>query len=95
MLGGVKIPSFRSPAIVFLHAMSSAGVAPQMSASLNRCGVSAGIVAGNGCVGDACSPGTSLCGTGRSSIGKIASPVSRRSTNSNPVLLLWMMTGIC
>ena len=35
---------------------------------------------GKGCVGDDCSPGTSLCGTGRSSIGQIGLPVTRSNT---------------
>ena len=32
---------------------------------------------GNGCVGQVFSPGTALCGTGRSSMPKIGSPVTR------------------
>ena len=39
---------------------------------------------GNGCVGQACSPGTSEAGTGLSSIGNKGSPVSRFSTYRNP-----------
>src|SRR5688572_19015459 len=39
----------------------------------------AGLV-GCGCVGDVFSPGTSDCGTGRSSIGQIGSPVARSNT---------------
>src|SRR5436309_14333788 len=57
---------------------------------------SGGGLTGNGCVGDACSPGTSLFGTGRSSISKIGLPVTRFSVNINPVLLTMMTAGtIC
>ena len=38
---------------------------------------------GNGCVGLVRSFGTSDCGTGRSSIGQIGSPVSRLKTKRN------------
>src|SRR5262245_66120426 len=48
---------------------------------------------GKGCVGDACSPGTSLFGTGRSSMSKIGLPVTRLSVNINPVLLTMMTAG--
>ena len=48
---------------------------------------------GNGCVGDACSPGTSLFGTGRSSMSKIGLPVTRLSVNISPVLLTMMTAG--
>ena len=41
---------------------------------------------GNGCVGDACSPGTLDAGTGRSTIGQTGSPVTRLSTYRNPFL---------
>ena len=46
----------------------------------------AGLV-GKGCVGLVFSPGTFDCGTGRSSIGQIGSPVSRFSTNRNACLV--------
>ena len=42
---------------------------------------------GNGCVGQACSPGTSLFGTGRSSMGHTGSPVTRSNTNTKPCLV--------
>ena len=38
---------------------------------------------GNGCVGDVRSPGTSVCGTGRSSIGQTGAPVARSKTKVN------------
>jgi hypothetical protein len=44
---------------------------------------------GNGCVGDVFSPGTVDCGTGRSTIGQIGSPVSRSSTKTKPCLVIW------
>ena len=39
---------------------------------------------GKGCVGQASSPGTSLFGTGRSSMGHNGSPVTRLNTKSSP-----------
>jgi hypothetical protein len=42
---------------------------------------------GNGCVGDARSPGTSDGGTGRSSIGQIGRPVARSNVNTSPCLV--------
>ena len=41
--------------------------------------MAAGLV-GYGCVGDVHSPGTSVCGTGRSSMGQTGSPVARSNT---------------
>jgi len=40
----------------------------------------AGGLVGKGCVGDVFSPGTSVCGTGRSSIGHTGCPVTRSNT---------------
>src|SRR5262245_9875272 len=45
---------------------------------------SGGVTTGNGCVGHETSPGTVLCGTGRSSTGKSGLPVTRSSTYNNP-----------
>jgi hypothetical protein len=42
---------------------------------------------GNGWVGEACSPGTSEAGTGRSSIGQTGSPVRRSKANTKPCLV--------
>ena len=39
---------------------------PQASSAVNVCGLTAGGAEGKGCVGDVTSPGTSVCGTGRS-----------------------------
>ena len=50
---------------------------PQKSAAVNSWGTSAGGFTGKGCVGESTSPGTPPWGTGRSSIGKKGSPVSR------------------
>ncbi len=79
-LGGVKMPSFRNPAIRARHASRSSGVAPHASSAETCWRETAGSDTGNGCVGDAASPGTSLFGTGRSSTGNTGTPVSRLST---------------
>src|ERR1700730_5354454 len=47
----------------------------------------AGGLAGNGCVGEYHSPGTSPFGTGRSSIGQMGSPVSRLKTYKKACLV--------
>ena len=59
----------------------------------NRCGLSGGVSAVKGWVPEACSPGMSLAGTGRSSTGKIGRPVSRSSTNSIPVFVACSTAG--
>ena len=51
-----------------------------ISFSFSDCFAKGGGLVGNGCVGQPCSPGTSLAGTGRSSIGQIGSPVTRLKT---------------
>ena len=76
-IGGVKIPSFRRPAIICLHAAWPSGVMPNAAVAVKPCGLSGGVTVVNGCVRDACSPGIVLAGTARSSIGKTGSPVSR------------------
>jgi hypothetical protein len=50
------------------------------SSSEIPCRSNAGGLVGNGCVAAVRSPGTSLCGTGRSTIGQIGSPVTRSKT---------------
>ena len=92
-LGGVKIPSLRRLSIAAWQAARSASVAPHTSSGVRRCGLSGAITAVNGSVADACSPGMSLAGTGRSSTGKIGRPVSRSSTNSMPVLVACSTAG--
>jgi hypothetical protein len=91
-LGGVKIPSLRSPAMTARHASRPSGVGPHASSAVSRWGESGGSAL-NGCVGDTCSPGTVLAGTGRSVTGNSGSPVSRCSTNSCPVLVAWITAG--
>src|SRR3954470_22338224 len=55
----------------------SSGVKSIRSLSITPLREKAGGLVGNGCVGDVFSPGTSVCGTGRSSIGKIGSAAPR------------------
>ena len=55
---------------------------------------SGGGFSGNGCVGEVFSPGTVLCGTGRSSMPNIGSPVTRSKMNSRPILLICATAGI-
>ena len=64
-----------------------------MSFSVNDCRANGGGAVGNGCVGDVHSPGTSVCGTGRSSIGKNGVPVTRSNTNTNPCLVACATTS--
>ena len=49
---------------------------------------------GNGCVGDAFSPGTLLGGTGRSSMPKTGLPFRRSKMNINPILPMWTTAGM-
>src|SRR5262245_37692790 len=49
---------------------------------------------GKGCVGQDCSPGISLCGTCRSSIPNIGSPVTRLKIKIRPILVTCAMAGI-
>jgi hypothetical protein len=48
-LGGVKIPSLRSPRIQLRHVSRSSGVGPQASSAEIFCGASGGGAAGKGC----------------------------------------------
>jgi hypothetical protein len=50
------------------------------SSTENDCRPNGAGFVGKGCVGQDCSPGTSLAGTGRSSIGQSGSPVTRLNT---------------
>src|SRR4029077_19431938 len=75
--GGVKIPSERNASIRLRHWRRSKNVTPNASSAETACGTIGGGNSGNGCVGDASSPGTSDLGTGFSVIGKIGSPVMR------------------
>ena len=86
--GGVNTPSLRAARNRFSTLARDAG---------SRCGLMSLAVkvrrpngsgrVGNGCVGQACSPGMSLAGTGRSSIGHSGWPVTRSNTKSWPVLV--------
>ena len=51
-----------------------------ISSSSNPCRSKGGGLVGKGCVGERVSPGTSLAGTGRSSMGQTGSPVTRSKT---------------
>jgi hypothetical protein len=86
--GGVNGPSLRAfairPSIVsYCSGDSSQGLT---SSTPNVIFANGGGLVGKGCVGHACSPGTSLFGTGRSSIGHSGSPVTRLNTYRKPVL---------
>ena len=84
MLGGVNRPSLRLARIFSRSAAwSASGSSGLMSSTVKLCRANGSGQVGNGCVGLACSPGTSEAGTGRSSIGQIGSPVSRFSTKRN------------
>ena len=80
--GGVNSPSLRAFAIRVFHSSRSSGVRMYglMSSTVNVCGANGGGAVGNGCVGHARSPGMSLGGTGRSSMGHTGSPVTRSNT---------------
>lgn len=54
------------------------------SSTVKPCFVNGAGFVGNGCVGYAASPGTSLAGTDRSSTGHSGFPVTRSNTNRNP-----------
>src|SRR4029077_4175603 len=63
-LGGVKMPSLRALRIFSRQAdCSSAGRYGLTSLSVRACRANGGGLVGNGCVGHACSPGTSDFGT--------------------------------
>src|SRR5918994_5474221 len=80
--GGVKSPSLRASAIRFFQVSRWSGVRTYglMSLTLSFCGANGGGAVGNGCVGHSTSPGISLLGTRRSSIGQMGSPVTRSNT---------------
>jgi hypothetical protein len=50
---------------------------------------------GNGCTGDACSPGTGDGGTGRSSIGWTGSPVTRLKVKPIACFVICTSAGTC
>ncbi|PYV86415.1 MAG: hypothetical protein DMG05_19760 [Acidobacteria bacterium] len=63
------------------------GVTVVMSSRVTKILPSGGGLMGKGWVGQVASPGTLLCGTGRSSTGNKGSPVRRSSTNMNPIFV--------
>src|ERR1700689_1700412 len=74
MLGGVNIPSLRdSRSNSLMQLRSSSGRYGLMSSSVKDCRANGGGPVRKGCVGEECSPGTSDCGTGFSSIGQSGS----------------------
>jgi len=62
-----------------------------MSASTSPCCEYGAGFDGIGCVGDDCSPGTSLLSTGVSGIGQIGSPVSRSKVYTHPCFVVCAM----
>src|SRR6185503_2279911 len=88
MLGGVNNPSLRQPLKASRNAsFSASGMKGLMSFSVKDCRANAGGFVGNGCVGEENSPGTSDCGTLRSSMGQSGSPVLRLKTKRKPCLV--------
>src|SRR5687767_12736793 len=80
--GGMNRPPLRALLIRSFHMARFSGVRMYwlISFPLSDCFAKGGGVVGKGWVFHACSPGTSLGGTGRSSIGQIGSPVTRLKT---------------
>ena len=64
-----------------------------MSFSVKDCTANGGRLRRYGCVGHVASPGTSVCGTGRSSIGKNGLPVTRSNTKMKPCLVACATTS--
>jgi hypothetical protein len=93
-LGGVNNPSLREFINSSRMAARSASVARGlMSFSVNDWRANGGGLVGCGCVGELHSPGTSDCGTGRSSIGHKGLPVTRSKTNRKPNLVACATTS--
>src|SRR5262245_14339750 len=80
--GGVNKPLFRALSMRFFQSSCSCRVRRYglTSAGVSFCRANGGGFVGKGWVGHACSLGTSLLPTGRSSIGQIGSPVVRLNT---------------
>ena len=93
--GGVKSGPIRYFFISAIASSLMAGVRSFASSRDTPCGVNAGGLVGNGCVGYGFSPGTfESVGTGRSSIGHTGTPVTRSNTNANPCLVTWTTASI-
>src|SRR5689334_3720818 len=86
--GGTNSPPFRALAMRSVHVARCSAVRMYglISLSVSDCFAKGGGFVGYGWVGHACSPGTSLFSTGRSSMGQIGSPVTRLKTYRKPVL---------
>ena len=81
------MPSDRMDRIRSRHFPRSQGVSPQASSGRSPWGASGGGQLGKGWVGDVYSPGTVVWGTGRSTTGKIGSPVSRCRMKRFPIFV--------
>src|SRR5262249_11321060 len=89
-IGGRNIgPVLYRATLSFACARNSGVKSIKSSGTLTYCLAYAGGLVGNGCVGDVFSPGTSDCGTGRSSIGQTGSPVTRSKTYVKPCFVTW------
>src|SRR5215218_2542879 len=96
-LMGVYRPTLFAPSMFARKVCRCCGVmllCGLMSSLVNICFEKGGGAVGNGCVGQLCSPGISLLGTGRSSIGQIGAPVTRSNTNRKPILPASATTSI-
>jgi hypothetical protein len=85
--GGVYSGPRRYGAISCSAACRSAGVNASTSVAVNPCVEKGAGRVGKGCVAAARSPGTSLAGTGRSSMGHNGRPVVRSKAKRNPCLV--------
>ena len=74
---GVKIGPSRNALTPSTASARNAGVKSIRSSTATPWRSYGGGFVGNGCVGEVHSPSTSVCGTGRSSIGQTGSPVTR------------------
>src|SRR5204863_9595022 len=90
--GGVKILPPCRVAIFDRQPSRSSGVNPQASSGVILCGTRGGKL-DIGCVGQVFTPGTLLCGTGRSSTGWSGLPVSRSSAKTLPILVVTTTAG--
>ena len=75
--GGVNSGPMRKRVMASTASARSAGVKSTRSSTVTPWYSKGAGLVGNGCVGEACSPGTSDGGTGRSSIGHSGAPVTR------------------
>src|SRR5690349_14167854 len=93
--GGVNRPRFRELATACLNFAASLGSSMYgfTSSAVKACRENGGGTVGNGCVGHECSPGTSDCGTVRSSIGQIGVPVTRSNTKTKPCFVVCATTS--